>query len=79
MSQELQAQRRLVEAESVERLESQRLTRYRFRHNLIQVYLYEQLDQVQRVYLHEDVARALETLYGEAAEQIPLPLARHWR
>jgi predicted ATPase len=79
LSQELQSQHRLVEAESVERLESQRLTRYRFRHNLIQVYLYEQLDQVQRVYLHEDVARALETLYGEAAEQIPLPLARHYQ
>jgi predicted ATPase/DNA-binding SARP family transcriptional activator len=79
LSQELQTQHRLVEAEGVERLESQRLTRYRFRHNLIQVYLYEQLDQVQRIYLHEDVARALETLYGEAAKQIALPLARHYQ
>ena len=79
LSQALQDQHRLVEAEGVERLGAQRLTRYRFRHHLIQVYLYEQLDEVQRIYLHEDVARALEILYGAEAEQIAVPLAHHFQ
>jgi hypothetical protein len=56
LSRTLQAQHRLVEAQGVERLGQQRLTRYRLYHNLMQVYLYENLDEVQRVYLHEDVA-----------------------
>lgn len=78
LSRILQSQHRLVEAEGVERFGQQRLTRYRFRHNLIQVYLYEQLDVTQRVYLHEDVAQALETLYGKEVEQIAVQLARHY-
>lgn len=79
LSQELQVQHRLVEAERVERLGEQRLTRYRFRHNLIQAYLYEQLDEVQRTYLHEDVARALELIYDEDVGQMALPLVRHYQ
>jgi len=79
LSGDLQTQHRLVTAESVERLGEQRLTRYRFRHNLIRVYLYEQLDEVQRTYLHEDVASALEALYDEEVEQIALALARHYQ
>jgi hypothetical protein len=74
----LQAEHRLVEAEGVERLGKQRLTRYRFRHNLMQVYLYERLDKVQRVYLHEDVARTLETLYGAEVTPVNLTLAHHF-
>ncbi len=79
LSRDLQSQHHLVAAEDVERLGERRLTRYRFRHNLMQVYLYEKLDKVQRVYLHEDVARALEALYGEEADQYALQLARHYQ
>jgi hypothetical protein len=50
LSRTLQSEHHLVEAEGVERSGNQRLTIYRFRHNLMQVYLYEQLDKVQRVY-----------------------------
>lgn len=78
LSHILQSQHRLVEGEGVERLGQQRLNRYRFRHNLIQVYLYEHLDEVQRVSLHEDVAQALETLYGEEVKQIALQLPHHY-
>lgn len=77
-SQSLQTEHRLVEAEGVERSGEQRLTVYRFRHNLIQVYLYERLDKVQRVYLHEDIAHTLEALYAEDIERIALPLAHHY-
>lgn len=79
LSGSLQEQHRLVEAEGVERLAGQRLTRYRFRHNLMQVYLYEGLDAVQRVYLHEDVAGALESVYGADVAQMAAPLARHYQ
>lgn len=78
LSRVVQSQHQLVEAEGVERLGDLRLTRYRFRHNLMQVYLYEGLDEVQRVYLHEDTASALATLYGEQVDQVVLPLARHY-
>lgn len=79
LSRTLQAEHRLVEAEGVERINKQRLTSYRFRHNLMQVYLYERLDDVQKIYLHEDVARTLETLYGGELERISLTLAYHYQ
>lgn len=79
LSRVLQKEHRLVEAEGVERLGKQSLTYYRFRHNLMQVYLYEQLDDVQRVYLHEDIARTLETLYGNEVGRISLTLAHHYQ
>jgi DNA-binding SARP family transcriptional activator len=78
LSRILQREHRLVDAEGVDRLGERRLTRYRFRHNLMQVYLYERLDEVQRIYLHEDVANALELLYGEDVERIALQLAHHF-
>ncbi|HSG20658.1 MAG TPA: hypothetical protein VLA31_07810, partial [Burkholderiaceae bacterium] len=79
LSHVLQAQHHLVEAEGGERLGGQPLSRYRFRHQLIQIYLYEQVDEVQRLYLHEDVARALELLYGAEAGQLAVPLAHHFQ
>ena len=48
LSNSLQKQHRLVQIESVERLGHQRLTRYRFSHNLMQVYLYGQLAACRR-------------------------------
>jgi predicted ATPase/DNA-binding SARP family transcriptional activator len=78
LSRLLQNQHQLVEAEGVERLGEGRLTRYRFRHHLMQTYLYEGLDEGQRIYLHEDVAQALEGFYGKNVEPVALQLARHY-
>ncbi len=55
----------------------QRLSRYRFAHALYQKYLYGALDSVERAYLHEQVAGALERLYGPAADAIAAQLAWH--
>ncbi|MFN2184032.1 MAG: ATP-binding protein [Anaerolineae bacterium] len=70
LSNELDRTHRLVRAQAIERLGSRRVSRYRFRHSLFQKYLYDTLDQVERVYLHEDVANALEELHGVQAGEM---------
>ena len=94
LSGELSRQHRLVAAQSLQRVGSQRLSYYRFRHFLFQKYLYNRLDPVERAHLHEAVGNQLEALYreqvaaGEALElgaQFPsvaegaVQLARHFQ
>ena len=62
----------------LQRLDGQRLSLYRFQHNLFQTYLYSELDEVERVCLHEDVGNVLEELYGDQADEIAVQLARHF-
>ena len=69
LSGELDRRHRLVHAQSIQRMDGQLLSRYRFRHILLQKYLYSSLDEVERVHLHEQVGIALEGLYG-APEQV---------
>jgi DNA-binding SARP family transcriptional activator/predicted ATPase len=79
LSSELDKQHRLVTAQTLERLGQQRLSRYRFRHNLFQHYLYYSLDEMERGYLHEAVGNVLESLYGERTEEIAVQLAWHFQ
>ncbi|HSN78722.1 MAG TPA: hypothetical protein VL334_26945, partial [Anaerolineae bacterium] len=69
---------RLVQEQGIKRAGGQRLSIYRFRHNLFQRYLYSVLSETRRVYLHEDVGNALEALYGGDAEEIAVELAGHF-
>jgi tetratricopeptide (TPR) repeat protein len=80
LSGELQRQHKLVHGEGVRRLDpgGQRLSLFRFQHNLFRTYLYNELSEAERVYLHEDVGRALEALYGEQADEIAVQLAHHF-
>ncbi len=78
LSGELRGEHKLVESQGVQRLGRQRLSRYRFTHNLMQQYIYRHLDEVQLSYLHEDVGHALEALYGDQADEIAPQLARHF-
>jgi adenylate cyclase len=80
LSDELERQHRLIIARGVRRLEQvgQRLSLYRFQHNLFQKYLYNELDQAERAYLHEDVGNALEELYSDQVDEIVVQLARHF-
>jgi DNA-binding SARP family transcriptional activator len=75
LSGPLGTRHRLVEAVSLDRLPSsgQRLSRYRFRHWLVQRSAYRSLDAVARARLHEATGRALEAVY--AAEERPPALA----
>jgi DNA-binding SARP family transcriptional activator len=79
LSSELSRHHRLISAQSFQRLESQSLSRYRFRHYLFQKYLYQSLDQVEQAYLHESTGHALETLYGQHAAVVSGQLARHFQ
>jgi predicted ATPase/transcriptional regulator with XRE-family HTH domain len=78
LSHELDKQHRLVTAVALERLGRQRLSLYRFRHQLFQHYLYHSLDETERAYLHEEVGAALEALYGDETNRIAVQLARHF-
>jgi adenylate cyclase len=80
LSGELAKQHHLVTVRGIRQLESsgQRLSLYRFQHNLIQKYVYNELDEAERAYLHEDVGTALEKLYDNQLDEIVVQLARHF-
>ncbi|MCX6032602.1 MAG: AAA family ATPase [Chloroflexi bacterium] len=65
-------QHQLIHAQSLRRLDAsgQRLSGYRFQHDLFQKYFYYSLDDIERSRLHEAVGAALETLYGGSAAEI---------
>ncbi len=80
LSGELERQHRLVHAEGIRRLDpgGQRLSLFRFQHNLFRTYLYNELSEAERAYLHEDVGNALEGLFGDQADEIAVQLALHF-
>lgn len=78
LSSELEKRHRLVTAQGQQRIGEQRLSQYQFQNRLFQQYLYARLDSTERAYLHEDIGRALESLYGEQADEIATRLAWHF-
>ena len=79
LSSELEKRHHLVSAKGIRSLEKQRLSLYVFQNILFQTYLYNSLDEVERIHLHEEVGNVLETLYGEQADEISVQLARHFQ
>ena len=78
LSEELDIRHQLVRAVGIRRSGGQRLSRYRFRHILFQKYVYQQIDDVERTYLHEEVGVRLESLLGDGASEAAVQLARHF-
>lgn len=78
LSGSLDRQYRLVRGQGSQRLGSQRLSQYRFRHILFQIYLYNSLDTVELEYLHEAIGDEFERLYGQETEEVALELAWHF-
>ena len=78
LSGEMSKQHHLVEASDMLRLGSKRLSRYRFRHSLLQKYLYDGLDKVELSYLHEDIGNAIETFYADRLDDVVVQLAWHF-
>lgn len=78
LSRELAQQHRLVGAIGQQRVGQQRLSLFRFQHNLFQKYLYNNLNPVERAYFHADVGIVLEELYGDNADAIAVQLAWHF-
>jgi adenylate cyclase len=80
LSGELDRQHRLIRAQSIVRVGDQLLSRCQFRHTLFQRYLYASLDEVERVYLHEQVGTILEELHPQKERAAIAPqLARHFQ
>lgn len=69
---------RLVDELGPVRVQGRRLSRFRFRHNLFQRYLYDGIGPSVRAHLHQAVADALVDLHGPAADAIAVPLGRHY-
>ncbi len=80
LSGELDKKHRLIKAESIQRLDGQLLSSYRFRNILFQKFLYSSLDGVERVHTHERLAHVLESLSAEVDDypDVVLQLARHF-
>lgn len=83
LSGPLRMRHRLVEAVGLDRLavSGQPISRYRFRHALLQQGAYNSLDLIERSRLHEATGRALESLYlaeGEQPEALSPNLAHHY-
>ena len=78
LSGPLQKELRLVSACGLQEAGGRRLARYRFRHNLVQDYLYRQLDDIERAELHGETGRALEDAHGADVAQVAVPLAVHF-
>ena len=82
LSGPLSKEHRLVVAQSVSTVGGQPLYRYRFHHQLVQMYLYDRLDAVERAYLHGQVGDALKEVYSdqpEAMVAITPQLGWHYR
>lgn len=79
LSQELDNRHRLVRERDEIEIGDQFLTHYQFRHALFQQYLYNSLSAAERRLLHGDIARALETLYGDEPGLVVVQLAYHFR
>jgi predicted ATPase len=84
LSNDIDRKHRLIRAHTITRVDGQRLSRFRFRHILYQKYLYGNLGEVERVYLHEQVGTTLEELHGlqeETGASLPVAvqLAHHFQ
>jgi predicted ATPase/DNA-binding SARP family transcriptional activator len=81
LSQEIGKRHRLVIALSRGHIRGQTRSQYRFRHFLYQKYIYQHLDEVEKVRLHEQTGSALEDLYLHDLDKYPEvthQLARHF-
>ena len=78
VGKDLEEKSQLVRASGRIQVGSRTLTIYRFRHHLIQLYLYRELDFATRTSLHERVARAYEKLYTDHSEDVADRIAHHF-
>jgi tetratricopeptide (TPR) repeat protein len=79
LSDNLVKQHHLINSLGIKRVNGSRLSTYRFRHVLFQKYLYSNLDNVERIYLHEGIGNVLESFYGDKTAEIAGQLARHFQ
>jgi tetratricopeptide (TPR) repeat protein/transcriptional regulator with XRE-family HTH domain len=71
-------QQHLIEPDISRVVDGRQLSRYRFRHNLFQTYLYTAAGPTERIRLHHAVGAALERLYAHSLDLVAPQLARHY-
>ncbi|MEM7348047.1 MAG: hypothetical protein AAF485_27775, partial [Chloroflexota bacterium] len=79
LTHQLQQEYQLVSPHGIQQHGDQTLSLFRFRHNLIQQYLYNSLGSSEQVSLHEKVGCTLETIYGDYQSEITQQLAWHFQ
>ncbi|UCC75419.1 MAG: tetratricopeptide repeat protein, partial [Anaerolineales bacterium] len=78
LTQDLERRHGLVLEQAEVQFGRRRLSRFQFDHALVQNYLYQQMSQGERRLLHGEVAAALESCYGEGADEFAVQLAHHY-
>jgi tetratricopeptide (TPR) repeat protein/transcriptional regulator with XRE-family HTH domain len=78
LSRVLGQEQRLIKVQGSQQLGPTQLSQYRFRHILFQQYLYDNLDQGERGYLHQAIGNELEQLHEQQAKAVAPQLARHF-
>ena len=79
LSSELEKHHRLISAKGIKTLKRKHLSIYAFQNIVFQKYLYNTLDEVERIHLHEEVGNIKEVIYGEQADEVSIQLARHFQ
>lgn len=78
LSDQLDKQHRLVRPLQIRWQDDQSISTYRFRHFLIQKYMYTYLDDIHRSHLHNQVGGEMEKIAGENKTKYAVYLARHF-
>jgi len=78
LSADLEKRHGLVLESGVHRRGRRILAHYRFTHTLVQRYLYGDLSEAEKLFLHGDVAAILEELYDGELDSISTELAYHY-
>ncbi|HSH03541.1 MAG TPA: AAA family ATPase [Anaerolineae bacterium] len=78
LSHDLHRRYQLVDFINTDYHQQQRISQYRFHHNLYHKHIYQHLDHAERVYLHEGIAYALIDIYGSNNPDMLVELAYHF-
>ncbi len=78
LSTELDKKHQLVEEEDTKKVGDCWMTHYRFVHGLFQQHLYKALSTRERMIAHDDIAKALVTIYGDDNDEVAAWLAYHF-
>lgn len=78
LSRELDKRHRLVREIGAERLDTQILSHFTFKHALMQRFLYDEVSPSEKLILHGEIGEILEDLYSNDIDRISSQLARHF-
>lgn len=77
-SQELERKHEILQHVRTDAVKDSRIDKFKFRHILFQVYLYNKLSSYEKEVLHREVGEILEELYDDEIGTIAPQLARHF-